>query len=89
MNESEMGYRGSKSNKNISLFVKEQRSDGSCCKGLINKSLWLRYALMGRESDYRARSLSNLISKKISTNNLIDPFLSPGFLSDFTDAEGC
>ena len=29
MNESEMGNRGSKSNKGNTLFVKEQRVDGS------------------------------------------------------------
>lgn len=30
MMETEMGYRGSKSNKGNTLFVKEQRVDGSC-----------------------------------------------------------
>ena len=35
MIESEIGYRGSKSNKLQYLFVKEQRVDGSCCKVIV------------------------------------------------------
>jgi hypothetical protein len=72
-----MGNRGSKSNglTKVISFVKEQRTDGSCYKDLINKSLWLRYVLLGRESDYQTRSLSNLISKNI--NKLRIPVLSP------------
>ena len=49
MNESEIGYCGSKSNKDYTLFVKEQRVDGSWYK--IN-FLYLRCILMDYESNY-------------------------------------
>ena len=59
MKETEMGYRGSKSDKNyknplskvINFSVKEQRVDGSCF-GLIPK---LRCTLMGFERNYQVR----------------------------------
>jgi hypothetical protein len=54
MNESEMGYRGSKSNKGNTLFVKEQRVDGS----YINK-LMLRCTLTGFERNFQIKVLSN------------------------------
>jgi len=60
MNESEMGYRGSKS---ILVFntdiVKEQRVDGSYF-GITPK---LRCTLMGGESRYQVRILSNQKNK--------------------------
>ena len=51
MNESEIGYRVSKSNKSYILFpfVKEQRVDGSCRKSLIRS----RCTLMGFERSYQ------------------------------------
>jgi len=80
MIEREMGYRGSKSVRDLniptsqiikSLTVKEQRVDGSWC---INQALakhkklmHLRCTLMGFERNYQVRIPSNLI--KTSRNN--------------------
>jgi len=75
MNESEMGYRGSKSatniinytgtattkfNENMFVVVKEQRLDG----GYMGNNLpALRYSLMGFERNYQIKILSNQINK--------------------------
>ena len=68
MIESEMGNRGSKSDDK-DLSVKEQRVDGSWygLKTIIKP--YLRCILLGRESDYQTRSLSNLKCKHYSTLN--------------------
>ena len=67
INESEMGYRGSKSNF-YSKFVKEQRVDGSW--GLIKRynttisfNKPLRCTLMGFERNYRIKIPSNHLIK--------------------------
>ena len=82
MSENEMGYRGSKSEiqrpQPNELFVKEQRVDGSCF-GFISK---LRYTLMGCESSYQVRFLSNQINKLFFSN-----LLNPYFVTGFCDAE--
>jgi len=68
MIEKEMGYRGSKSNKNNIFFVKEQRVDGS----YVNNKLALRYTLTGFERNYQIKILSNQINqiRTYSANNI-------------------
>jgi len=90
MIEKEMGYRGSKSNKYESLFVKEQRVDGS----YINK-LMLRCTLTGFERSYQVKILSNQINQirtysanKISQKQKFNGLIDPWFLTGFSDAEG-
>ena len=65
MKETEMGYRGSKSEikrpQVYELSVKEQRVDGSWF--LAKKARSLRYTLMGFERSYQVRFLSNQINK--------------------------
>ena len=59
MIEREMGNRGSKSAEGKSLTaVKEQRVDGSLCKGSMNNRLHIRCTLMGFERDYQIKILS-------------------------------
>ena len=65
MIEKEMGYRGSKSNKGNTLFVKEQRVDGSYVKKLT-----LRYTLTGFERNYQVKIFSpNLSCHVIGSGN--------------------
>ena len=83
MMETEMGYRGSKSNVFTwisSVFVKEQRVDGSWCiePGPKNKKLMhLRCTLMGFERSYQIRILSKVLHKKeirfYSTSSGLEP----------------
>src|ERR1700748_3701704 len=87
MKETEMGYRGSKSEiqrpqpKEIS--VKEQRVDGSWF--LAKKARSLRYTLMGLERGYPVRFLSNqMVEKK---NLFFSTQLNPYFVTGFCDAE--
>jgi hypothetical protein len=91
MNESEMGYRGSKSEiitpqpNNIS--VKEQRVDGSWL--LAYKAISLRCTLTGFERHYPVKIPSKqLNNRSFSTLNL-NPVINPWFLTGFADAEGC
>jgi hypothetical protein len=60
MNESEIGYRGSKSENNLSKLipVKEQRVDGSYCNFRKSKFMQLRCTLMGFERNYQVKILS-------------------------------
>lgn len=89
MIEKEMGYRGSKSNKGNTLFVKEQRVDGS----YINKSM-LRCTLKGFERNYQIKIPSYQLSTKrqYSTNMAASSPstgpISPFFITGFTDGEG-
>jgi hypothetical protein len=91
MNESEMGYRGSKSEiqnpqpKGIS--VKEQRVDGSYF-GFYPK---LRCTLMGSESCYQLKIPSNQFNKILfsNLNTKSEAEINPWFLTGFVDAEGC
>jgi hypothetical protein len=87
MNESEMGYRGSKSSA-IAL-VKEQRVDGSY---FINKNFMkLRCTLMAPVRGYQTEILSNknnvsenvVVTKRPKLNKL-----DPWFMTGFVDAEG-
>lgn len=85
MIEKEMGYRGSKSNKGNTLFVKEQRVDGS----YINK-LMLRCTLKGFERNYHIKipSYQLCTKRQYSTNNLSKGLIPPFFITGFTDGEG-
>ena len=80
MNESEMGYRGSKSN--ALAFVKEQRVDGDYF--LVDNTNKLRYTLMGLEKGYQTEIPSKLDSLTINNSKSIEPW----FVTGFTDAEG-
>jgi hypothetical protein len=82
--ERKIGYRGSKSN--TSLFVKEQRADGSCCN--LNNYLQLRCALMGFERNYQIKILSKqLILNKRNFSTLVqNNNLNPGVVTGFCDA---
>ena len=95
------GYRGSKSNINKSIFVKEQRVNGSCI-GWRNHPL-LRYTLRGFERITWSGILSNLIISKqlystakvsknlqyqLSNNNEDSLNLNPWFVSGFVDGDG-
>ena len=91
MSENEMGYRGSKSVL-LTSTVKEQRVDGSWF--LAPKARSLRYTLMGFERNYQFKVLSKQLNKqKFSfstlTNNSVNNFINPWFLTGFIDAEGC
>ena len=93
MMETEMGYRGSKSNvlvptnteyaiKANNTFVKEQRVDGSYFGQVKNPKL--RCTLMGFERSYQVRFLSNQINKLFfSTKTKLNPY----FITGFCDAE--
>ena len=84
MNESEMGYRGSKS-EFLMNSVKEQRVDGSWSNYLLNNS-FLRYTLMGGESRYQIKIPSNQINtKNFSTFNSSLP-INPWFITGLIDA---
>ena len=84
MNESEMGYRGSKSSA-IAL-VKEQRVDGSYSfqVGL------LRCTLMAPVRGYQTEILSNKnnVYKNVTKRPKLNK-LDPWFITGFADAEGC
>ena len=105
MKETEMGYRGSKSVLIINT-VKEQRVDGSWSllksnRTTIIKNKFLRCTLMGCESSYRIKILSNQLKKfyfstftnqalknEAGTEILANNLLDPWFITGFTDAEG-
>ena len=72
MSENKMGYRGSKSGAYLkNRPVKEQRVDGSCF-GLIPK---LRCTLMGGESRYQVKILSNKFNPLPSERSAVCGFL--------------
>jgi hypothetical protein len=75
MIEKEMGYRGSKSNKGNTLFVKEQRVDGSYIGFLciINKYPMLRCTLTGFERNYQVKILSNQINQIRTIQPITNP----------------
>jgi hypothetical protein len=85
MKETEMGYRGSKSEilnipKPNRTSVKEQRVDGSW---FLNKNL--RCTLMDFERNYQTRIPSKQFSQQFSTSIFK---LNPWFITGFIDAEG-
>ena len=95
MNESEMGYRGSKSefinqnphpNEKIDS-VKEQRVDGSYFNNF--QLLQLRYTLAGFERNYHIKIPSKQLNKKSFSTLNNRNVLNPWFITGFSDAEGC
>ena len=102
MNESEMGYRGSKSEfikikpqPNIINTVKEQRVDGSwCIKAKSKQIMHLRCTLMDFERNYPVKIPSNQFNRFFSTisANVVNAekiVLNPYFVTGFADAESC
>nr|YP_009517167.1 LAGLIDADG homing endonuclease [Blastosporella zonata]YP_009517206.1 LAGLIDADG homing endonuclease [Blastosporella zonata]AYE93090.1 LAGLIDADG homing endonuclease [Blastosporella zonata]AYE93091.1 LAGLIDADG homing endonuclease [Blastosporella zonata] len=98
MMETEMGYRGSKSEfhnpQPIEISVKEQRVDGSYF-GFYPR---LRCTLTGGESRYHIKILSKQIKTwlpspygkpRVRTFSSRSNILNPWFITGFTDAEGC
>ena len=89
MNESEMGYRGSKSVL-VNNSVKEQRVDGSWCLGILAKQnpMHLRCTLMGFERNYQVKNPSKQLNiKNFSTFNNSSQ-ISPWFWTGLIDGEG-
>ncbi len=92
MKETEMGYRGSKSESLVDS-VKEQRVDGSCF-GLDPK---LRYTLKGFERNYQIKVLSKQLNFTKTFSSLAprpsaqvqNTKLNPWFVTGFCDAEAC
>jgi hypothetical protein len=93
MKETEMGYRGSKSeflsvpipNR---ISVKEQRVDGSYCTNIKIKNLQLRCTLMGCKSSYQTGIPSKQISIRTFSTSTFKPKLNPWFVTGIIDAEG-
>ena len=86
--ESLMGNRGSKSNKINTLFVKEQRVDGSYI-GYLNKknNSMLKCTLVGFERSYQVKIPSNPIN--LTRNfSMLESKLDPSYVTGFTDGEG-
>ena len=76
MKETEMGYRGSKSDLE-SKTVKEQRVDGSYWIKPNQNPIRLRCTLMGFERNYQVKILSNQLNKRtfstLVKNSKINP----------------
>nr|YP_010164142.1 LAGLIDADG endonuclease [Metarhizium album]QRK27467.1 LAGLIDADG endonuclease [Metarhizium album] len=101
--EKEMGNRGSKSSKGNTLFVKEQRVDGSYIECKSTRSV-LRYTLRGFERStwagipsnqiinkklYSTTKISkNILESQLYTNNDKNFILNPWFVSGFIDGDG-
>jgi hypothetical protein len=99
--ETEMGYRGSKSDL-FSKSVKEQRVYGSWCGKLLNNNsnlFHLRCTLTDFERNYQVKILSTKIVKIFRSYPTIKCVsslykkhnlnLDPNIIIGFTDAEGC
>jgi len=85
MNESEMGYRGSKS-ESVKDSVKEQRVDGSWSIKAKSKKMLLRCTLMGFERNYQIKIPSKQLNyfSILHSNNRINPW----FVTGLADSEG-
>jgi len=92
MIESEMGYRGSKS-EFISQMdsVKEQRVDGSYCIKASSSRMQLRCTLMGFERNYPIKVLSKQLNKQNFCTSAYAQVqltkLEPWFVTGFCDGE--
>lgn len=99
MNESEIGYRGSKSGIYNNIAVKEQRVNGSWCGNNFSQ---LRYILVGFAKNYLTKIPSNQLNLTRNYSQLTSPFghlqqerklgnreLNPGYITGFADGEGC
>ena len=90
MQETKIGYRGSKSVV-FNTTVKEQRIDGSYYNKIFILHT-LRYILMGLEKNYQAINLSKQMnihrtySKVVSSREY---HINPKFITGFVDGEGC
>ena len=84
MNESEIGYRGSKSE--LKFSVKEQRVDGSYCIKAKSKIMQLRCTLMGFERNYQIKVPSKQLNyfSTLHSNNRLNPW----FVTGLADSEG-
>ena len=86
MNESEMGYRGSKSVLE-SNTVKEQRVDGSYCIKAKSNKMQLRYTLMGFERNYPVKIPTNQLNNRSFSTFSTQSKINPWFITGFSDAE--
>ena len=77
MNESEIGYRGSKSE--LKFSVKEQRVDGSYCIKAKSKIMQLRCTLMGFERNYQIKYPSKQLGA-VARYYSTDTYLNDSFL---------
>ena len=86
MNESEMGYRGSKSELMQKDSVKEQRVDGSWSIKAKSKQMLLRCTLMGFERNYQIKVPSKQLNyfSTLHSNNRLNPW----FVTGLADSEG-
>nr|YP_010164135.1 LAGLIDADG endonuclease [Metarhizium album]QRK27500.1 LAGLIDADG endonuclease [Metarhizium album] len=85
MNENEMGYRGSKSNNGKSLFVKEQRVDGSWHSNVFkvySNGSWKR---LSSQNPFLGNTKFVRYCSNLSTNYQLSPYTLTGLV----DAEGC
>nr|YP_010991042.1 LAGLIDADG endonuclease [Pappia fissilis]WOX61315.1 LAGLIDADG endonuclease [Pappia fissilis] len=85
MKETEMGYRGSKS-EIVTDSVKEQRVDGSWSIKAKSKKMLLRCTLMGFERNYQIK----IPSKQLNYFSILhsDNRLNPWFVTGLADSEG-
>jgi len=87
MKETEMGYRGSKSEFITQPnFVKEQRVDGSWSIAK-NKHMLLRCTLMGFERNYQVKILTNQLNNRSFSTLATQTKINPWFITGFSDAE--
>jgi hypothetical protein len=81
MSESEMEYRGSKSEIQIlqpqKIFAKEQRVDGSYCSVSLSKIMRLRYTLMGFERNYQVKIPSKQLNVKQFSTVTYPSYVNP------------
>jgi len=85
MKETEMGYRGSKSELvSQTETVKEQRVDGSYC---ITNNIQLRCTLMGFEKNYPVKFLTKQLNNRNYSTIVCQSKFNPWFITGFSDAE--
>ena len=89
MKETEMGYRGSKSEYITQIYsVKEQRVDGSYFIKAKSKLMKLRCTLMGCENSYPVKIPTNQLNNRSFSTSSNQSKINPWFITGFTDAEG-
>ena len=88
MTETEMGYRGSKSEFVLHTdSVKEQRVDGSWSIKAKSRQMLLRCTLMGFERNYQVKNPTNQLNIKSFSTLSISGHINPWFITGFADAE--
>ena len=85
MIENEMGYRGSKSNKANTLFVKEQRVDGSWHSNVFKVYSNGPRKRLSNQSPFLGNSKFVRYYSNLSTNSILPCYVLTGLI----DAEGC